>query len=220
MSSEQQRRVKAVFDDWAASGRGERMGAAHEPNARQGFERLALRPGERFLEVGCGVGYAVRWAAAVDPTVDALGVDLSPTMIERARGASTGLPNARFLCAPFPGPWLDEEAPFDAVFSMEVLYYFDDPDAALARIAGALSPGGRFVCVIDYYEGNPGSLGWDDALGVHMHRRTPEQWAGALRSAGLDDTAHARLREPVTPGEPFTWKHEHGSLLLEGRRSR
>lgn len=214
--SEQQRKVRGVFDAWAGSGRADRMGAAHEPNARRAFEGLDVQPGERFLDVGCGVGYAVRWAAAV-PGVDALGVDLSPAMIERARALSGDFPSARFRVGAFPGPWLAEEAPFHALFTMEVLYYLDDPDAALRAAREALAPGGRFACVIDYYDGNPGCLTWPDDLGVAMELRRPEAWAEALRAAGFVDVRHEQLREPRVPGEAPTWKQEHGSLFLFGR---
>ncbi|MCB9793639.1 MAG: class I SAM-dependent methyltransferase [Alphaproteobacteria bacterium] len=216
--SPQNARVAEIFDAWAASGRGERMASSHRPNARLGFEALGLQPGQRYLDVGCGVGDTVRWAAALDPSVQALGVDLAATMIERARAASAALPNARFLQARVPGPWLAEEGPFDAIFSMEALYYVDDPDETLAALAKALRPGGRFACVIDYYEGNPGSLSWPEDLGVHMHRRSPGEWAEAFARAGFTGVTQRRLTEPLVPGQAPGWKQTHGSLFTLGQR--
>ena len=45
---EQLNRVAEVFDSWAESGRAEGMEKGHVPTARQAYERLALKAGQRF----------------------------------------------------------------------------------------------------------------------------------------------------------------------------
>src|SRR3984957_4946824 len=61
-----------------------------------------LRPGETVLDLGCGGGLDVFLAAArVGPTGKAVGVDMTPEMIERARrnAARMGLANVEFHLA-------------------------------------------------------------------------------------------------------------------------
>src|SRR5207245_7972771 len=59
----------------------------------------SLRPGETVVDLGCGGGLDVLLAAArVGPAGKAVGIDLTPAMIERARrnAARQGVANAEF----------------------------------------------------------------------------------------------------------------------------
>src|SRR5580693_3302990 len=61
-----------------------------------------LRPGETVVDLGCGGGLDVFLAAAkVGPTGKAVGIDMTPEMIERARrnAARAGLGNVAFHLA-------------------------------------------------------------------------------------------------------------------------
>lgn len=98
--------------------------------------RLAPRPGERILDLGCGDGDLTVRLVASGATV--IGVDASPDMVAaaRARGVDAHVMDARALT--FDGG-------FDAVFSNAVLHWIPEVDAVLAGVARALRPGGRFV---------------------------------------------------------------------------
>jgi SAM-dependent methyltransferase len=217
-------RVRAVFDEWAETGRAEGMERGHGPTAGPAFERLmaGLPTAQRYLDIGCGNGYSVRWAAARSPALEAVGVDLSPRMIDRARARSTALPNTRFEVAGFPDHGHSavlEPASFDAIFSMEVFYYLPDLDAALAEVARLLRPGGCFACVVDYYAENTASHDWPTRLGVAMTLRSAAGWAEGFRRAGLEVVTSERLRHD--PGADVdTWQIEQGSLFTLGRRPR
>jgi len=208
-------RVRAVFDDWAKRGRAEGMERGHGPAARMAFERLEVTPGARYLDVGCGNGYTVRWAAAVDPSVTAVGVDVSAEMIARARELSKDAPNASFHATAWPPE--DRVGTFDAVFSMETFYYVPDLAAGLRAVRDSLAPGGRFACVVDYYAENPESHDWPEALGVSMHLLDEVGWRRAFEEAGLAVLEQARLRPPPAPGKEPGWKQEVGSLLTLGQ---
>jgi SAM-dependent methyltransferase len=210
-------RVSALFDDWARRGRAEGMERGHEPAARQAFEWLAVRPGQGYLDVGCGNGYSVRWAAAVDPSVRAVGVDVSAEMIALARAASAAFPNATYHCAAFPGASLPA-GELDAIFSMEVFYYLPDLGAGLREIARVLAPGGRFACVVDFYAENEASHDWPEQVGVPMHLLSEAGWRDAMEQAGLRVVEQARLRPPLEPGAEPSWKHREGSLLTLAAR--
>ncbi len=202
--------VRDVFDRWATSGRAEGMERGHAPTARQAFDRLGVRAGQHFLDVGCGNGYAVRWAASIDPTTRAVGIDLSAAMIARAR-AETPAPNARFIHAPFPLPLLRART-FDAILSMEAFYYLPDPGWGAISAARLLAPGGLFACVVDFYEENPASHDWPEQVGVPMYRLPAAGWRALLAATGLEVVEQTRLHAPDAP------PGDAGSLLTLARR--
>ncbi len=176
--------MRDVFDEWARSGRAEGMERGHGPAARPAFEWLAVQPDEGYLDVGCGNGYTVRWAAAVDPSVRATGLDVSSAMIERARAMSADHPNASFVCSEFPTAHI-APGTVDAAFSMEVLYYLPDLPGALRAIRDLLAPGGRFACVVDFFTERPDSHSWPDDLGVDMTLWSAAEWRAGCVDAGL-----------------------------------
>lgn len=213
-------RIREIFDEWAQRGRAEGMEAGHSLSARVGFERLGLESGDRYLDVGCGNGYTVRWAAAVvGDDGRGFGLDLSPEMVARAKEASAGLANVEFHVAPFPQHDLAHGS-FRGIFSMEVLYYLADVEGALREIAALLAPGGRFACVVDYYKENEASHGWPEDLGCPMSLLSMKGWRGAFEAAGLDVLEQQCVQYPLTPGEEPSWKQTQGSLLTVGQRPR
>ncbi len=214
--TEQVERVRRVFDAWAAAGRSESMEEKHGPSARPVFDRLGLSEESWYLDVGCGNGYSVRWAAAIATSGRAYGLDVSASMIEKAEAMSAGFANAEFLCAPFPEDSLPDER-FDAVFSMEAFYYLPDLDAALARVRTLLRPGGRFACVVDYYAENTASHPWRKQLGVRMRLLSTLGWVQAFERAGLAVVEQGRSRVPKELASA-EWNTTHGSLFTIGRR--
>lgn len=203
-----------LFDAWALAGRAEGMERGHSVPARMAFEALRLPLDGSFLDIGCGNGYAVRWAAAAAPRGRALGIDAAPLMIERAREAARGIANAEFLVSAFPAASLPAQS-FDAIFSMEAFYYFPDLNGALQDVARLLKPSGRFACVVDYYAENTASHSWPADLGVTMTLLDEAGWAEAFRRAGLRVVEQRRLRTPA--GEASSgWKETEGSLLTLG----
>ncbi|HUR28171.1 MAG TPA: methyltransferase domain-containing protein, partial [Planctomycetota bacterium] len=76
--------VSRTFDQWAADGRDAGMETEHENVARQVIARIEVRPGEQILDLGCGNGWATRLLAKAAAGATAVGVDVSPKMIERA----------------------------------------------------------------------------------------------------------------------------------------
>ena len=99
---------------------------------------LAPQPGERIVDLGCGTGHLT--AKIAEAGADVLGLDLSPAMVAQA---SASFPKLRFAVADATNFTVPE--PVDAVFSNATLHWVQPPQAAIARIAAALKPGGRFV---------------------------------------------------------------------------
>ncbi len=214
-SDSQLQSVQRVFDDWALRGRAEGMEASHAPFVRPAFERLALARDAWYLDIGCGNGYTVRWAARAAPEGKAVGIDLSSEMIALARSMSQDLPNAEFCAAAFP----EHELPrgrFDAILSMEVFYYLPDMAAALVETRHLLRPGGQFACMVDFYEENEISHSWPSDVGVDMTLLDEAGWRAAMEGAGFSDIEQHRVRlAPEQASEP--WKATEGSLLTLAR---
>ena len=105
----------------------------------------ALRPGEVVLDVGCGAGIDTLIAATrVAPGGRALGLDMTPAMLERARqhAAFMSVDNIEFH------EGLMEALPFadasvDVVVSNGALNLSTRKSRALAEMHRVLRPGGR-----------------------------------------------------------------------------
>jgi SAM-dependent methyltransferase len=116
-------------------------------------------PAGRALEVGCGTGTNALWLAAHG--FDALGVDVSPFAIERARAKMGGAAIAcRFEVLDFlKNP---PEGAFDFVFDRGCFHVFDAPEVRArfaALVAGVLTPGGLWLSLIGSTEGAPRDTG-------------------------------------------------------------
>ncbi|MGH8179738.1 MAG: SAM-dependent methyltransferase, partial [Steroidobacteraceae bacterium] len=62
-----------------------------EPELRLAVAGLALTPGMRVLDAGCGTGEALQWLLdAVRPTGSVVGMDLSAAHVRVARAAAPG----------------------------------------------------------------------------------------------------------------------------------
>ncbi|NYI07311.1 class I SAM-dependent methyltransferase [Allostreptomyces psammosilenae] len=174
------------------------------------FAAAAIAAHDHVLDVGCGNGGTTLRAARLAVAGEAVGVDLSAPMLERARAtaAAEGVDNATFQqgdAQVFPFP----EARFDVAISRGGVMYFADAVAAFANIARALRPGGRLAFVTSQPAG-PDSEAMVPLRALAAHVPRPERAPGdnSPNLSALSDPDHARrvLRdagfEEVTV-EPF-----------------
>ena len=115
-------------------------------------ERLAERAtaglpnAEKLLaiDLACGPGTYTRPLAA--RVRNAIGVDLTPAMVEKARAeaAHDGIANIEFVCADiYALPFADGAA--GIVSCGYAFHHMTDPPRALAEMARVLQPGGRLA---------------------------------------------------------------------------
>ncbi|MFM9032734.1 MAG: class I SAM-dependent methyltransferase [Mycobacterium sp.] len=123
---------------------------------------LAVRPGERVIDLGCGPGVsAVALGAEVGPNGWVAAVDVVPQMAEAAdrRLSAAGMPGAG-VTADVASADLVEVAgggqPFDAAHSRFGLMFVPEPEKAFANIFRALRPGGRLAASVwQHLDRNP-----------------------------------------------------------------
>ncbi|HLG01741.1 MAG TPA: methyltransferase domain-containing protein, partial [Acidimicrobiia bacterium] len=144
------------------------------------------QPGERVLDVGCGMGATTLAAAErVLPGGSALGVDLSGPMlaVARERANRGGLTHVAFEQADAQVRPFDPGS-FDLAISRFGVMFFDDPNAAFANLGRALRSGGRleFVC-------------WQGLF--------DNEWLAVPVAAALQHVPVPEMGEPGAPG-PFS----------------
>jgi SAM-dependent methyltransferase len=176
--------------------------------------RYDIRADDRVLDVGCGAGRTTRDAARMAGEGSAVGVDLSASMIERARELARAerVDNVAFeqgdaQVHPFP------DGGFDLAISRFGTMFFDDPVAAFTNIAGALRPAGRLVMMVwREHELNEWSVAIERALGPEgspvpaPEARAPfslgdrDTLEAILGAAGLGEAAFTDVDQPVYYG--------------------
>lgn len=108
---------------------------------------LGFQPGQRLLDVGCGLGdAALVLAADLGDDGEVVGIDSSSAMVAAANARSAGM-RARFAVGDACS--LDAlDGSFDAVRSERTLQWIAEPMAAVREMVRVVRPGGR-VSLID-----------------------------------------------------------------------
>lgn len=176
------------------------------PQIRQAIASLALKPGMRILDAGCGTGEALAWLADdVGPDGAVIGMDLATPHVRAAHSTATEsgslLLQGNILALPMVA------ASVDLVWSVNVINHLRSPVAGLQALMALVRPGGRVALgqsslLPDMY------FAWDSRLerlvneAVRQYYRDRYQLderdltsiraiAGLLRQAGLRDV-HVR----------------------------
>jgi len=129
---------------------------------------LALRPGDRVLDVGVGPGLlAAEMAAEVGPQGRVCGIDISDSMLSIAgtRAQVPGGPAVELELADV-GHIPQGAESFDVVVSTQVFEYVEDVAGALDEIRRVLRPAGRVVLL----DTDWGSIVWRSNDDVRMSR--------------------------------------------------
>jgi SAM-dependent methyltransferase len=111
------------------------------------LDALDLHAGQRVLEIGSGTGHALRKAARSAAPGHVVGVDISELMANLARRLNhAAIERGEIEVLSGDIETLDlNGATFDRIFSVNCIYFWGDVDRVLAKLAQALSPGGKLV---------------------------------------------------------------------------
>jgi SAM-dependent methyltransferase len=172
-----------------------------------------VQPGDRVLDVGCGAGQTTRDAARSATSGHALGVDVSLSMLDRARQLSEaeGVRNVSFEHADAQVHAFTPEG-FTVGISRFGTMFFTDPVAAFANLRSALRPAARLVQLVWQADDRQE---WSSAIrhalaggrtappalgGAAFSLADPTVTTGALTAAGFTAVEITEVREPVYYG--------------------
>jgi len=150
---------------------------------------------DTVLDVACGPGLVA--CAFARTARHVTGIDLTPAMLEHARGlaAKDGLTNVTFEQGDvLPLPYAD--ASFSIVVSRFAFHHFPDPAAVLAEMRRVCRPGGRVVVADLMASPDPAKAAAFHRMEMlrdpsHARMLTLDELRGLLRAAGFDAPAEA-----------------------------
>ena len=174
-----------------------------------------LGPHDHVLDIGCGAGQTTRDAARLVVMGSVVGVDISVSMIERARRLTeaAGLHNVTFEQADAQDHRFAAEQ-FHVAISRFGTMFFADPVAAFTNIARGMRRRGRLVMMVwrDHHR-NEWSVSIEEAIAADADVpaafvRTFDPFSLAdqttttriLETAGLGDATYTDVHEPVYYG--------------------
>ena len=159
----------------------------------------------RLLEIGCGSGFYIKYAADKNPSLTALGLELQPNVAEVARRniAEWGLQGRVNIEAGDIRKKIADER-FNIVTLYNNIYYFpvESRVALLQHIRQFLAPGG-FLLLMTCCQG--GGLGvevlnlWGAATSGGGRLPSKDEMVGQLKTSGFEQVQALRL----FPGESF-----------------
>ena len=194
-----------IFSDWAVSGKDEGMEKNHSKSVDD-MLRFSLIKLKNFslIDEGCGNGWVVRKVSKNKECENAIGVDGSSKMINKAISLDK---KNRYYCSNLL-EWMPKK-PVDLVHSMEVFYYFKKPKKIIEHIyKNWIKIRGRLIMGIDFYYENQISHGWPDETNVNtMILLKEKDWVDIFKDVGFLDIIKWRS------GKKKNWA---GTLIITG----
>ena len=135
-----------LFDRWVALR--DVVAGAIAPFSDEAYRMLDPQPGERVLDVGCGLGETtLQLAELVGPDGSVSGMDSGERFIEtaRAEAAEAGADNVSYFVGDVQA--VDLGGPYDVAFSRFGTLFCANPVALLRNVRSSLAPGGRLAMI-------------------------------------------------------------------------
>src|SRR5262245_35927621 len=176
---------------------------------------------DNVVDLGCGVGWATRVLAQKASRGLVLGVDLSDRMIAQARTEYRNPPNALFIVADAARIPCTRNF-FNALLSVESLYFYPDLEGVFSEIFRILRPSGKTFFLINYYKENVYSHNWAKYIDIPVHLLGAEDYKSLLSKAGFHNVASRRIvdttpiPEDWMPTRWFPTRQEQARFQAEG----
>lgn len=199
--------LKAFYDDVYHANAGCGDDSHVDAHYERLFQRLAIKPGSRVLDVACGTGAWLRVCQAHGCEV--AGVDLS----ERAIAAcSATMPDGNFHAQPAEKlPFATDE--FDVVTCLGSLEHFVDPKSGVEEMVRVARADATFLILVpnkDFLTRKLGLFAGTYQVDAREVVRSLEEWRALFASAGLEvrerwRDLHILNRRWITLGPAYLW---------------
>ncbi|MEO3808196.1 class I SAM-dependent methyltransferase [Sphaerisporangium sp. B11E5] len=167
-----------------------------DPIGRATVDIVAVKPGDRVLDVCCGAGGSALPAAAAtgaDGRVDAIDLAGSLLAVGREHAAVEGLTHLRFIRADATA-W--EADPYDVAMCVLGVFMLPDMDASVGRLTRLVRPGGTFA-VTTWAAGALENFGVALSDTIH-HERGTEPGSPASRDSVTKIATERKLGDWLT----------------------
>jgi ubiquinone/menaquinone biosynthesis C-methylase UbiE len=124
--------------------------ASNQERSEWTLSLLDIQAEDRVLEIGFGPGLAIEIASRLTPRGFVGGVDHSPVMVEQAarRNAVAVAAGRVVLRQGSAGDLPTWDQPFDKIFTINSIHFWEDPVASLRVLRGMLKPGGSLAVTL------------------------------------------------------------------------
>jgi len=198
-----------LFDQWVDLGKDDGMEINHRPSAHYMLSIVldhVLNREFSFLDFGCGNGWLVREVSQMKNCSLAVGIDGSENMIQKATSQDSSSTYIKLDLNNLK----DYNVKFDILFSMEVIYYLNNPYQTISYIfSHLLKSGGCCVIGLDHYFENSSSLSWPNKLDVVMSTYSISKWKKIFEEVGFKNIYTTQF------GKQKNWE---GTLILYGEK--
>ena len=180
-----------TFDEWAIMNKDEGMEKGHHASVEHMFQLLDKTYKEKYsvIDFGCGNGWVVRKFKNHSLCKVAHGLDGASAMIKKAMQAD---PNGMYFNEDI-NTWAPQQK-YDIVFSMETLYYFENPGKIINKIYDeVLNKQGTFIMGIDHYAENTPSLDWGVKFNLDITTLSIEGWLALFKGAGFQNISYKQV---------------------------
>lgn len=173
------------------------FGPILQPGRVAGVARMAIRPGDRVLEVGAGTGIT---APLYPRECQVTAIDLSAAMLEKARErlVREGLRHVRLLEADAARLTFADDS-FDSVFAPYTISVVPDPVQVALEMRRVCRPGGRIVILNHFRSTSPVLSRLEQALSpltVHIGFKSDLDLAGLLAQSDLKPLSIEKVNVP------------------------
>ena len=181
-----------TFNSWAKENKDIGMEKNHAQSVEYMISQIPLHIQKNkfsFLDIGCGNGWVVRKMNDLTNCIKSVGIDGAKNMINKASALS---PNLEYLQTDLDN--LNYSEKFEVVFSMEVLYYLQEPLKTISYIQNnMLKENGFFIMGIDHYLENKPSLSWPKDLNLNLQTLSIDDWVKMVQLAGFSQVKYKQF---------------------------
>ena len=173
------------------------FGPTLHPGRLVAIDRMAIKPGDRVLEVGVGTGINT---SLYPTTCHVTGIDLSTSMLEKARERveREGLKNVRLLEMDAASLTFADSS-FDIVYAPYLISVVPDPVQVVREMRRVCRPGGRIIVLNHFRSANPLLSYFERAISpftVHVGFKSDLDLPGFLAQADLQPISIEKVNVP------------------------